>query len=261
MSLKSRWSINIARLALLVLMIGTWQFLAGRYVSKLFISSPFDIAMVLGSWIGSGRLFAHVWITAAEAFLGFLVGGFAGIALGILLGRNETLSAVLDPFITAFYCLPKVALAPLFILWFGIDLEMKVILTATIIFFLVFTNTYMGVREVSPELITIMKLMGAKERHVLTKVVIPSAFVWVVAGLRLSVPYALIGAVVGEMVASNRGLGYLMIDSAGQFNTAGVFAALFAIMILAFILNFFVEIVERVMLPWKDAKLSADTTT
>src|SRR5690606_8570383 len=132
-----------------------------------------------------------------------------------------------------FYSLPKVALAPLFIVWFGIGLEMKVILTAAIVFFIVFLNTFTGVREVSAELVAILRLMGAKERHLLTKVIVPSAIVWVFAGLRLSVPYALIGAVVGEIIASNRGLGYLVAHAAGQFDTAGTFAALFSIVILA----------------------------
>src|SRR5690606_35121325 len=151
----------------------------------------------------------------------------------------------------AFYSLPKVSLAPLFIIWFGIDLEMKVILTAAIVFFIVFVNTFTGVREVSAELVAILRLMGAKERHLLTKVVIPSAIVWVFTGLRLSVPYALIGAVVGEIIASNRGLGYLLSHAAGQFDTGGTFAALVAIMVLALILNIGVKQAERRLMPWR----------
>src|SRR6202008_4745883 len=106
---------------------------------------------------------------------------------------------IVNPFIMAFYSPPKLALAPLFILWFGIGMDMKIVLTATIVFFLVFLNTYTGVRNVSPELVVIMRLMRANERHLLTKVVIPSAVTWVFAGLRVSVPYSLVGAVVGEL--------------------------------------------------------------
>src|SRR3546814_7195594 len=122
----------------------------------------------------------------------------------------------LDPFIMAFYSLPKGALAPLFILWIGIGMDMKIVLTAAIVFFLVFLNTYTGVRNVSRELIAILNLMGANEPQVLTKVVLPSAVTWVFAGLRISVPYALIGAIVGELMASNRGLGYLLVQAQGQ---------------------------------------------
>ena len=139
-------------------------------------------------------------------------------------------------------------------MWLGIGMTMKVVLTAAVVFFLVFLNTYTGVRSVSRELIVIMKLMGAKERHLLTKVVVPSALSWVFAGLRISVPYALIGAIVGELIASNRGLGYLLSSSAGQFFTAGVFAALAATIALAALLNIVVKISEKKLAPWKIAE-------
>lgn len=143
------------------------------------------------------------------------------------------------------------ALAPLFILWFGIGLSMKVILTAAVVFFLVFLNTYSGVRNVSREQLTILRLMGANERDLLGMVVLPSALTWVFTGLRLSVPYALIGALVGEIIAANRGLGYLLSDAASQFDTAGVFAALVGIIVLALILNTAVRQAERLLMPWK----------
>jgi NitT/TauT family transport system permease protein len=127
---------------------------------------------------------------------------------------------------------------------------MKIILTATVVFFLVFLNTFTGVRNVSRELIAILRLMGASDRQVLTKVILPSAVAWVFAGLRLSVPYALIGAIVGELIAANQGLGYLLSDASGQFNTAGVFAALLAIVLLAMTLNFIVRILEKLAMPW-----------
>lgn len=151
-----------------------------------------------------------------------------------------------------FYSLPKVALAPLFVLWFGIWIDMKILLTATIVFFLVFLNTYTGVRAVSREQIAVLRLMGANERHVLFKVVLPPAVTWVFTGLRLSVPYALIGAIVGELIALNRGLGYLLADSAGQFDTTGVFIALIGIMFMAFCLNAAVKLLEIKAMPWRD---------
>jgi NitT/TauT family transport system permease protein len=183
--------------------------------------------------------------------LGFLIGSACGLILAILLGRSRLLSDVLNPFVMAFYSLPKVALAPLFILWVGIGFPMKVILTATIVFFLVFLNTYAGVRDVSRELVAIVKLMGATESQVLRKVVVPSALTWMFAGLRISVPYALIGAIVGELMASNRGLGAMLISAQGQFDTAGVFAALIAISTLSFLLNAAVKFAEVKSMPWQ----------
>src|SRR3977135_3053933 len=162
----------------------------------------------------------------------------AGMRVASGVGQTRTLADILDPFIMIFYSLPKIALAPLFVLWFGVGIDMKIILTASVVFFLVFLNTYTGVRNVSRELIAILRLMGASDRHVLTKVILPSAVSWVFAGLRLSVPYALIGAIVGELIAANQGLGYLLADASGQFNTAGVFAALLAIVLLALVCTF-----------------------
>lgn len=241
----------LIRVAILVAILLSWQLASGRLIAEFFISKPTDVVQILFRWISNGDLFYHAAITAFEAFLGFSLGAAIGISIGLFLGRAQKIAEVIDPFIMAFYSLPKLALAPLFILWFGIGLEMKIVLTATICFFLVFLNTYTGVRSVSREMVAILKLMGANERHVITKVVIPSAITWVFAGLRISVPYALIGAVVGELMASNRGLGFLLSSSAADFNTAGVFAALAAIVTLAALLNYGVSIAARLAMPWE----------
>jgi NitT/TauT family transport system permease protein len=250
----------IYRTLLLVAILGAWQLAAGRLVPEFFISKPSAIAASLVSQVTDGNLFFHIGITATEAMAGFLSGAFAGICVGVLLGRSGFLADLLQPFILAFYSLPKIALAPLFILWIGIGMEMKIVLTGTVVFFLVFLNTFTGVRSVSPELETILHLMGANERHVLGKVVLPSAITWVFTGLRISVPYALIGAVVGELIASNRGLGYVLANASSQFDTAGVFAALFVIMLLAFLLNTLVRVVERKLMPWKTIEAQREVT-
>ena len=236
-----------------------WQLASGRLVSEFFISKPSAIIATLLEWIADGSLF-FMRLSPRRKRLLDSPGQRAGIVAGTLLGRAQLLAEIVEPFIMAFYSLPKVALAPLFVLWFGIGIEMKIVLTAAVVFFLVFLNTYTGVRSVSRELVTILRLMGASERHVLTKVVIPSAITWVFAGLRISVPYALIGAIVGELVASNRGLGFLLSSSAGQFQTAGVFAALFAIVALAFILNLAVKFAEKRLMVWKETDNRGEVT-
>jgi len=243
------WTLRAAFLAFVL--IG-WELSSGRLASEFFISRPTAIAEQFFVWLVSGTIFYHGVITLSQAVGGFFLGGIIGMCMGVWLGRAALVAEVLDPFIMMFYSLPKVALAPLFVLWFGIGMDMKIYLTATIVFFLVFLNTYTGVRAVSREQIAILKLMGANERHVLFKVVLPSAITWVFTGLRLSVPYALIGSIVGELIASNRGLGYLLANSAGQFDTTGVFAALISIMIMAFFLNALVKLVERKAMPWRD---------
>lgn len=242
----------LIRIALLVAFIGGWEIAArAGAINPFFFSSPSAVLGIFWKWLITGRLFHHAGITVAEAFTGFVCGGFVGMCFGVLLGQSRLLAEILDPIIMIFYSLPKIALAPLFVLWFGIGIDMKIILTATVVFFLVFLNTFTGVRNVSRELIAILRLMGAGDRHVLFKVILPSAVSWVFAGLRLSVPYALIGAIVGELIAANQGLGYLLSDSAGQFNTAGVFAALLAIVILAMSLNYAVKWLEKAAMPWR----------
>lgn len=243
--------IMILRILVLVSFLLGWQLLSPALGLEFFLSTPAEVFSALWGWIVDGTIFYHMGITSLEAGAGFAFGGLAGMLTGLLLGRAKLLSEVLEPFLAAIYSLPKAALAPLFILWFGIGLDMKIILAASIVFFLVFMNTFTGVRQVSREQVAILKLMGANEWHLLTKVVIPSAVVWVFAGLRLSVPYALIGAIVGEIIASNRGLGYLLSHAAGQFDTGGTFAALVAIMVLALILNIGVKQAERRLMPWR----------
>ena len=185
----------------------------------------------------SGKLFFHASYTAMHAIAGFALGAVAGMVAGLALGRWHRVAEVLDPFVMGFYSVPKIALAPLFILWFGVGTEMKVLFVAMIVFLLVFLNTYTGVRNVSREQIAILKLMRATESQLIRKVVLPSAVAWVFTGLRLSVPYALIGAIMGEMLASNRGIGYLLADASAQFDTGGAFAGLVAIVVLAMLLN------------------------
>jgi NitT/TauT family transport system permease protein len=244
-------STHLLRLLLVLTVLAVWQTVSGTLIPEYFVSKPTVILRNLWEWASDGSLFFHAAVTATEAFAGFALGSALGIGAGLLLGRSRFLADLLEPFIMAFYSLPKVALAPLFVLWLGIGIEMKIVLTASVVFFLVFLNTYTGVRNVSHELLAILRLMGANERQLLTKVVLPSAVTWVFTGLRISVPYALIGAIVGELIASNRGLGYLLSSSAGQFNTGGVFAALAATIVLSSILNVAVMFAERFAMPWK----------
>ena len=242
----------LGRFVLIALLLAFWEFAAATFADEFFISRPTVVAAKFIGLVTSGRLFLHGGITVAETLSGFITGAAVGIAVGLLLGRNETLAKLLDPILIAVNSLPKVALAPLFIMWFGIGMGMKIILTATIVFFLVFINTYNGVRNVDPQLVEILRLMGARERHLITKVIVPSALQWVFAGLQLSIPYALIGAVVGEIMAANRGLGYVLQDAAGQLDTGGVFAALLAIIALALLLQVAVKFLERRLTPWKE---------
>jgi NitT/TauT family transport system permease protein len=247
---SSRWlqvgGIQLGRIAIVVALLAVWEFISGRWVDEFWISKPSAIWEVLWGWISSGDILIHLQVTLTEMILGLVFGAVGGIAVGFVLGRVEWLAKLLDPIVTAIYSLPKVALAPLFILWFGVDLASKVVLTAVVCFFLVFYNTYAGVRDVDKDLVDVVRVMGGRRSDLLLKVVLPSAAAWIYTGLRLAVPYALIGAVVGEIVASNKGLGFLLARAAGTFNTAGTFAALFILMLIGTLLNFMVDWSERI---------------
>ncbi len=238
------------RLLLIAALLGGWELLS-HVIDVFFISRPSDIAARLVAWAIDGTLMFNLWITMEAALWGFVLGAAGGIVAGFLLGQAPKLGKVADPVIVALYSLPKVALAPVFILWFGIGLQSKVALAGITVFFLVFFNTYAGVREVDRDLVDVMRIIGASRMQIIRRVVIPSALGWVFVGLKVAVPYALIGAVVGEIIASNRGLGYLVQHSASQFDSTGVFAALFVLMFIATALNELLNRLQGRLMRWR----------
>jgi NitT/TauT family transport system permease protein len=239
------------RLALLAVVLIAWQLMSGPVLDRTLVSSPTQVWHQLVTWSADGTLWSNTWVTIKEVALGYVFGAVTGAVAGFLITSAALLARVLDPFIMGLYSIPKVALAPLFIVWFGIGLEMKVVLAAATVFFLVFINTAHGVREIDPALLDAARLMGARRRDLLFKVTLPGSMSGVITGLRVSVPYALIGAVIGELVASNQGLGYLINNSASEFDTAGVFAALIVLSVIAAILNQGVTLLSHRSSRWK----------
>lgn len=242
------WSTRV-----LVLVVGlvSWWLLSGPVLDPQFFGSPVGVAERLAEWTGNGVLLTNTWITVQEVVLGFVFGALAGAVLAYLVAPVRVIWDVISPFVMALYAIPKVALAPLFIVWFGIGIDMKVILAAVSVFFLVFLNTAVGVQEVDRGLIDAVRLMGASRRDIAFKVTLPASMTGLLTGLRVAIPYAVIGAVIGELVASNRGLGFLISDSSARFDTNGVFAALVVLSILATILNSLVSLLSRRANRWK----------
>jgi NitT/TauT family transport system permease protein len=228
-----------------------WQLSSDRLVENFFISNPIDVGIRLWNWTISGFIFVHLWVTFYETVAGFVLGSLIGVLLGIWLGVARFMSRLLNPFLFGFYALPKIALAPLFVLWFGLGVESKVALSTVIVFFLVFFNTYAGVREVDQDMIDSVRLMKGTRLQLLSHVIVPSSMGWIFAGLKISVPYALIGAIVGELIASNHGLGFLVQYAGAEFDTTGVFAVLVVIGLLAVALNFLVDIAQSRLERWK----------
>ena len=170
----SRSRLFFYRLLFGAALLALWEFSAGRWIDPFWVSSPSAVFKYLYGVIADGSIFNHLAITLYETFSGFFIGSIAGIGLGFALGRREVLAQVLDPYVVAFNGIPRIALAPLFIIWFGIGPTSKVILVVSVVFFLTFFNTFAGVKGVDTELKNILRIMGASERQILTKVTLPA---------------------------------------------------------------------------------------
>jgi NitT/TauT family transport system permease protein len=249
--------VRVLQLALIVTILCVWQFGSGNpsrqhvLFDDFFVSKPTAIWHVLERWYRERILARNIWITLQEALIGFAIGCTSGVIVGLGLGMSRLTSDVFRPLITAAYSVPRLALAPMFILWFGLGMQSKIALVALMVFFLTFFNAFAGAREVDQELVNVLRIMGAPGRKVHTKVTIPSAAVWLIAGFRISIPYAFVGAIVGEIIASNRGIGYLIARATDQFDSASLFAAIFLAVALSVAMTAIVTILERRVLRWK----------
>jgi|SRR5579864_2709129 len=245
--------------ALLVLgFLAFWQLIASAHVVDTFwISSPILVLQELWTLIESGELFAHVGMTVLEALIAFVVSSALGIASGLLLARSPFWDEVFAPIIVVFNSLPRIALAPLIILWFGIGIAAKVVTAFTLIYFILLVNTLSGAKNVDNDILTIARLMGASRRDILLRVTLPSALPWIFAGLNLGLTYSLLGVIVAEILSSNEGLGYLIESSAGSFNTAGVFAGLLTLAVVAWLFSLAMRFAESRLLRWKPSLTSA----
>jgi NitT/TauT family transport system permease protein len=238
------------RLLVLVAALASWQ-VAALVFGSHWVSSPAATAQRLAQLGLSGDIWRHTQFTLAAAAGGFLVGGVPGALIPFALRRAPRLAAILDPYLVGGYGMPKLALTPLFILWFGIGLASKIALVASIVFFLILFATAAGVRGTDGRLVAMARVVGASERAVARHVVWPGAVPYIFAGLKISLSYAIGAAVVGEMISSNRGLGYLIQAASQDFDTATVFAGLLALTLLIVLVNELVEFVERRLLRWR----------
>jgi len=233
---RRRNIIFAARIIVAASAILLWELMSPHF-DRLVISSPVEIAARSWEWAKDGTLYLNLLVTGEEILLGYVAGAIAAVALGLLLGSYPTIAAILDPLLMAIYGVPKIAFGPLFIVWFGINLTPKVVICGVTVFFFIFLATYEGVRNVDRDLLRTIRLMGATRMQERALVVIPGAMPAILLGLKLAIPEALVGAIVGELIVSNKGIGYLIEYSASQLDSAGVFAGLFILMILAVVAN------------------------
>jgi len=228
-----------------------WQFASGRWIEPFLISSPSRIFASLVTGFHSGDLLQHTWVTFTEIAIGFPLGAITGIALGYWFGRSRVLAEVFEPIIIALNGIPRTALAPLFIVWLGIGIWSKVGVVFLLTFFLNFFNTYTGMRQMDQEYVDLARLMRVRGLKLTFRVILPAISPYVFTGIRTSIPFSVIGAIVGEFIAATEGVGFFIRLSAGIFRTADVFVGIIVLMFLVIIMDKIAGMIEKRVLRWQ----------
>ncbi|HEV8721517.1 MAG TPA: ABC transporter permease [Candidatus Binatia bacterium] len=229
-----------------------WELAAWRWpiVAKL-VSQPTDIALGILKVIWTGEIWQHLEATLSEMAVGYILGALSGVALGFLFGRVKLLGDIFNPYIALFNGIPKVALAPVFVIWFGIGLMSKIAIISTMVFFVVFINTFAGLRSVNEDYVAIVRIMGASRWQVVREVFLPGTLPFILVGLRAGIPFSVIGAVVGEFIAATKGLGYFINYHQGTFDTTGIFVGVGILAGVVVLLDGLLSILERRLLKWR----------
>jgi len=243
--------VTVIRIAIIGGFFLLWEIASGRWIEPFLISSPSRIFSSLITGFRDGDLLQHTWVTFEEIAIGFPVGAISGIALGYAFGRSRLLAEIFEPIIIALNGIPRTAVAPLFIVWLGIGLWSKVGVVFLLTFFLNFFITYTGMRQMDQEYIDLARLMRVKGWKLTFKVIFPAISPYLFTGIRTSIPFAVIGAIVGEFVASTEGVGFFIRMSAGIFKTADVFVGIIILMIMVVVMDKIAEMIEKRALRWQ----------
>jgi NitT/TauT family transport system permease protein len=251
------------QLAVLAVVFGLWHVLTtpglmrpllfeNERQAAFFFGEPVKIFGRVWNWfIVNADIYAHLWVTLLETALAFALGTALGLGIGLWLALSPLAAAIADPYIKALNSMPRVILAPIFSVWFGLGLASKVALGVTLVFFIVFFNVYQGVKQVSPVVLANARMLGASQRQLLRHVYLPSATAWVFSSLHTSVGLAFVGAVVGEYLGSSRGVGYLILQAEGAFDINTVMAGILVLTAFALLLDASVSRVERHLMKWQ----------
>ena len=255
------------QLGVLFVFLGLWQLASRDTQYAFFLGEPIKVLGRIWSWFmpfgfgpsvlfpdglpGRADIYLHLGVTLLETLLAFAIGTALGLVFGLWLALAPTASAILDPYIKAANSMPRVILAPIFAMWFGLGIWSKVALAVTLVFFIVFFNVYQGVKEVSPVVLANARMLGASQKQLLRTVYLPSATSWVFSSLHTSVGLAFVGAVVGEYLGSARGVGYLILQAEGTFDVNTVFAGIAVLTAFALVLDGLVGRIERRLMKWQ----------
>lgn len=236
----------LLQILLIVGVLAVWEAAVRTGLAKVYVyGQPSGILGKAWGLVASGELWRHTWITAQEAILGFVIGSVLGSVCGLALWLTPTFAKVLRPVMVALNGVPKIALAPLIIVWFGIGIEAKIAIAAILTFIVSLITTYTGTHEVDPDLVRLMRSLGASRLQTWVKVIVPGTTPWMLSALRLNIGFALIGAVVGEYISAKEGLGYLVYYSGVLYDLNSVWVGIFALMALALLLDSVVQEIDR----------------
>lgn len=254
--LRRRVVLNLARLALVVAALGSWELLVrGGHIDPFFWGQPSGVWDTLRTWVTEGTpqgsLAEQILVTLQEAVYGFVIGVVLGVVSGVALGRNAFLADLLSPFIKVANSIPRIVLGSLFVLAFGFGLTSKVVLAVVLVFFGVFFNAFQGTREVDRNLVANARILGASRWQTTRQVILPSAFTWILASLHISFGFALIGAVVGELLGADKGMGLLIRSSQNNFQVNGVLAGMVVIAAIALVAEALITALEKRLLRWR----------
>lgn len=247
---SSKMAIVAAQVGILVVLLLLWQFLVTPETLPYF-SRPTLIGAKLWELFSHHEIYRHISVTLSEIAIGYAIGAGFGLSLGFALGRSQFLSAALQPYILGLYSIPKIALAPVFIVWLGLGMASKVAVVFVASFFLVFFNTYSGLISINEELVRLARLMGASWPQVTMRVILPAAADQVFLGLRTAVPYAVIGAVIGEYIGSNEGLGYFILYASQTYDASSLFSGIIILVAIVFSANFGLSWLEKRIIRWR----------
>jgi NitT/TauT family transport system permease protein len=248
------------RLLLLLAVFALWYALtAWKILDPFFFGNPLVVLENAGRWFVTGKIYRHLAITLVETVLAFGAGTVLGLGVGLWLALSPLTSSLLEPYIKGANAMPRVILAPIFAVWFGLGILSKVALGVTLVFFIVFFNVYQGVKEVSPVVLASARMLGATRRQLLRYVYLPSATSWVFSSLHTSVGMAFVGAVVGEYLGSAAGVGYLILQAEGAFDINTVFAGILVLTAFALLLDFIVTVAEARLLRWRPTSAAVET--
>ncbi|MEP7016465.1 MAG: ABC transporter permease [Actinomycetota bacterium] len=252
---RSSLFVNAVRAALVFLWLGSWELTARTIIDPFFYSMPSQIWAKLVTWFtvgtSQGTIWVNISITLQEAVLGFFIGSLAGIVLGILLGRSPFFADVLAPFIKGANAIPRIVLASLFVIWFGLGMSSKVATAVVLVFFAVFFNAFQGAREVDKVLVDNARILGASRWDLMRTIILPSATSWILASLHVAFGFALIGAIVGEFTGADKGLGLLINHSQGNFDAAGIYAGMVITTVIALVAEYLLTKVELRLTAWR----------